>query len=1007
MAAWESAGRSEARNSPSQQTTSADVGTLRSATGAGTHDTGKDPYKLNVFISYSRKDLTFAQRLVDALTAHGLNVKIDVQHLPTLEEWRRELLGFITDADAVVFIISPNSIASPVCKWEVEQVAQLNKRLAPVVLERVDDDRIPEVVAKINYLFFDPPNDFDEQAAKLAGALQTDVGWIKDHTRLGGLARRWLERNEKSAWSADDLLLRGNELAEAELWISRRPGAAPVPTEAHRQFIQASRKAEQARLEAEARRARWRTYAATSAAIVLAAGSAVIFALYLRSSYNFTLALLTKADQLLLEDKPNSARIVAESMTETGVENWLRKARVLGSKSDDVVRTETIAYVAGHGSLAPLRSYKYRSGAVAAAFAPDGLTFAIGYRSGWILLSSLAGPSEPAARPPTWLKGHDQKVVSAKFSPDGRWLATATVADIVIWDLGAARMLLRLCLPYTRLNELAFDRKGRFLASVGNDGFLRVWETGTWHLLHAAKDHDNWSLGVHFSPSDDLIASVGNEGTVVIRSTADWQIVTTFATGRIDLASVAFDAGSRSLATAALSGPVDIWDLKSADIEHSRSAVPVRSSRRWKVRYSPDGKLLAIASWDGTVRLIDPDTRRPAGTIDGHDHWVNDVAFSPDSSVLLTVSENGSARLWDMRRLQPMLHIVKDDTRETLRARYSPDGSKFVSGGRDGLARVYRVGSDGRLHFICSISHESWVYGLSFSPDSSLIASSGTTDRIERNSIRVWRAETCAERVSFQIGRSYVPGLDFSPSGKTVAWATDSGDVWLGQIEGHATSELLARSQSAKPYRVAFSADARRLAVAYSDGMVKLWDIALREVVSELRAHRQLVSTLRFHPNGTWVASGGPDDRIVVWDTSKPPPNQIVKVLSVPGGSNELAFSADGDRLAVGSDARYITIWDTRTWEKEFQLHALVGVRSVFGFHPTRGDLAFDGEDGNIHILLQPSPVHSQENKLSGVLKGMDVQFDSGPPNISESDKGAKRIDGVVGCGATGAMQAP
>jgi WD40 repeat protein len=144
----------------------------------------------------------------------------------------------------------------------------------------------------------------------------------------------------------------------------------------------------------------------------------------------------------------------------------------------------------------------------------------------------------------------------------------------------------------------------------------------------------------------------------------------------------------------------------------------------------------------------------------------------------------------------------------------------------------------------------------------------------------------------------------------------------------------------------------------------------------------------------------------VVWDTSKPPPNQIVKVLSVPGGSNELAFSADGDRLAVGSDARYITIWDTRTWEKEFQLHALVGVRSVFGFHPTRGDLAFDGEDGNIHILLQPSPVHSQENKLSGVLKGMDVQFDSGPPNISESDKGAKRIDGVVGCGATGAMQA-
>jgi len=105
-----------------------------------------------------------------------------------------ELLGFIRVADAVIFIISSASISSPVCSWEMEQVVKLNKRLAPIVRERVADDRIPEVIAKINYLFFDQSDDFESQCNELVRALQTDLIWLKEHTRLGELARRWEER---------------------------------------------------------------------------------------------------------------------------------------------------------------------------------------------------------------------------------------------------------------------------------------------------------------------------------------------------------------------------------------------------------------------------------------------------------------------------------------------------------------------------------------------------------------------------------------------------------------------------------------------------------------------------------------------------------------------------------------------------------------------------------------------------------------------------------------------
>src|SRR5262249_31296163 len=131
--------------------------------------------KTCIFISYARTDIAFADRLVAALDARGYKVLIDRQDLPTLEDWRRELLVLIRKADTVVFIVSPRSIASAVCAWEVEQMAALNKRLAPVVLERVADDKIPAAITRINYLFFDPPNDFETQVAALARAFSTDI----------------------------------------------------------------------------------------------------------------------------------------------------------------------------------------------------------------------------------------------------------------------------------------------------------------------------------------------------------------------------------------------------------------------------------------------------------------------------------------------------------------------------------------------------------------------------------------------------------------------------------------------------------------------------------------------------------------------------------------------------------------------------------------------------------------------------------------------------------------
>lgn len=191
--------------------------------------------RLKVFISYSRRDCDFADRLVSALEKHDIEILIDRRDLPTLMDWERELLDFIRQADTIVFIVSDASISSAACKWEVEQVRIHNKRLAPVVISDIARLQVPSEISKINYFYFIDELNFEKRCETLAIALKTDLAWLKDHTRLGDLARRWRMKN-----APKDALMRGDDLAEARDWAARRPREAPPLSGDHLEYINAS-----------------------------------------------------------------------------------------------------------------------------------------------------------------------------------------------------------------------------------------------------------------------------------------------------------------------------------------------------------------------------------------------------------------------------------------------------------------------------------------------------------------------------------------------------------------------------------------------------------------------------------------------------------------------------------------------------------------------------------------------------------------------------------------------
>ncbi len=199
--------------------------------------------KLTVFISYSRQDIEFIDHLQEALVERGIIPTLDRSDIEKSEEWWARIEQLIIEADTIIFALSPDSVISPVCQKEVDFAESLNKRFIPIVIRDVEKNVIPDALSRLNYIFFiekqfaGADGDFEKAVSQLVNALETDIAWIREHTRLGSLAERWGKNNQSSS-----LILRGTELTIAEEWLEKQPKNAPAPTGNHRAYISTSRK---------------------------------------------------------------------------------------------------------------------------------------------------------------------------------------------------------------------------------------------------------------------------------------------------------------------------------------------------------------------------------------------------------------------------------------------------------------------------------------------------------------------------------------------------------------------------------------------------------------------------------------------------------------------------------------------------------------------------------------------------------------------------------------------
>jgi WD40 repeat protein len=777
---------------------------------------------------------------------------------------------------------------------------------------------------------------------RLRAWLDEDRAGLRIHRRLTEAAREWerLGRDEGA-------LYRGAPLAETVAWAAANDEAL---NRVEREFLAASRDAEQDELGRARRRARRLRMLAVTLAVLLVAAAATALLAKLKTDE----ANRQKQAAQVATRRTSALALASDSKLARRVDVALLLA--LAAYRADPTTSEARSALIGALQQALLRrvdtllhgNSEYVSDL---AFSADGRILVSGAGNGAVRVwdvrarRALGGPSygerilgvavsrdgatiAASYYPQTKVQLWDVRAQRSlgqpfpgygtlAFSPDGRILAGTTGDGVHLRDVRTQKPLGPFLREPADVSALVFSPDGRRLA-VAAGGHVRVWDVATHRQVMSAKRDG----AIAFAPDGRLLAVADDRFVRVLRADTGRPVGKPLrvlaSKAEVDVTGVTFTPNGRALAVALSNRTVHRWDVRTG---RHLGATP-HPGEGDVVALAPDGRMIAAGAADGLVELDAGPGRPPLDEPLGHvKRGVESLAFFPDGRTLVTGGYDGKLRLWDIRARRELGEPLPADGGIVLAVAVSPDGRTIASAGQNGTLRLWDAPR--RRPLGRPLRHQPGsVQSVAFSPDGSTLASEGTGQGGE--DVRLWNVRTRR-----QLGRplprrgivSSLGGLGatvaFSPDGRMLATAGNDRGVRLWNVRTHRELPPVLATGS-PPAAMAFSPGGRTLASAsgeYDDPTIQLWDVLTHRPLGEpLIGHSAHVANLAFAPDGHTLASVSDDGTLRLWDT------RTYQPLGVPlrGNFHGVAFSPDGLTLTTTGGnpdgPGSVTLWQGFLW---------------------------------------------------------------------------------------------